>query len=451
MRLKLGLLAAVFPTLLLVYFWLSQVFAVGASGSALTGLANAAGISPASAPAVASQARAKPTPTPSAAPPAPVLVRCHISVPANPLTAEGLSDPYLLAGPGDGHGCHEGSANTGVFVQAAVLDPATGQISIYNPLVADRGSRPAIAPTVPTLPKNAVVGIWFGFNGDRLTLDGSGSRSCIQGVHGSIFNQNAFCNSEDFFDAANAAVKAGKLTVPPLGTAKDGRACPSTRDFSVVDQDQSDNTTTTYLVTSDGRTAQDTPQNRAKLKGATIAKNGSDERLLAIALDGALGCTPWTAPDLADPTHTVRLTALPLNEMQAAAHQAPPVALVPALDPFVQIDGKPSLDKLNAYRAGDDQPTVSSLAAADAKPYCHNLLQAGLPRIVADQKLTAAAASPFPDQANSLFNFLALRFQGSYDMLTCQKLLGLVNPITVTTDANGVVVGAKINLHPARG
>src|SRR5262249_9576053 len=74
-------------------------------------------------------------------------------------------------------------------------------------------------------------------------------------------------------------------------------------------------------------------------------------------LDGALGCTPWKAPDLADPGQMV--PALPLNELQARARQASPVALVPLRDPMVLDDGKRDLRKLNAYRRGVDQPQVA--------------------------------------------------------------------------------------------
>src|SRR5260370_18809372 len=84
-----------------------------------------------------------------------------------------------------------------------------------------------------------------------------------------------------------------------------------------------------------------------------VQHNGSDERLLAIALDGALGCKPMMAPDLADPGQMV--TALPLNELQPAAHQAAPVQLVPAHDPMLLINGHSNLNKLNAYRVRVDQ------------------------------------------------------------------------------------------------
>jgi peptidoglycan hydrolase-like protein with peptidoglycan-binding domain len=271
----------------------------------------------------------------------------------------------------------------------------------------------------------------------------------VQGLRGSVFGQNAFCNAEAFYDAVHAAIRTGQLPVPPLGTARDGKPCPTSRDFSIVDQDQSDNTTTTYLVTADGSIAQNTPANAAKLPGSTIAFNGSDERLTSVAVDKALGCTPWKVPDLADTTHAVVSPAWPTNEVFAGMRQAAPVALIPALDPFAQVNGKLSLRKLNLYRAGVDQPQVGSLAGADTKTYCQNLLRAGLPRVAADKPFTSVAASPFPDLANTLFNFLALRFNQTFTNLTCDTLLNLSNPVTLTT-MDGIVVDATINLNPGK-
>ena len=65
------------------------------------------------------------------------------------------------------------AANLGAFVQATILNPQTGQLYVYNPLVITQGTTPAVAPTVPTLPRNAVVTIDFGFNGTDLTQVGA--------------------------------------------------------------------------------------------------------------------------------------------------------------------------------------------------------------------------------------------------------------------------------------
>ena len=87
-------------------------------------------------------------------------------------------------------------------------------------------------------------------------------------------------------------MRAGLLNAPPLGKAKDRKPCPSVRDFGVVDMDQSDNVVTTYLVTANGQTAQMTTANIGALGAAKTQVNGSDNRLLAVAMDGALSCTP---------------------------------------------------------------------------------------------------------------------------------------------------------------
>jgi hypothetical protein len=400
-------------------------------------------------PSPSASAKPSPSPTPTPAPPA-AQVNCALIVPADPLSAAGLATPWQLTEDGAGP-CNEANPDDSAFVEGAVVDPATGQVSAYDPLVVDRGSRPAVAPTRPTLPAGAVVGIWVGYNGDNVTLRGPGAGACTFQVDDSAFGQNAFCNATAFFGAANRAIQSGKLAVPMLGTGKDGKTCPTVRDFSVVDQDQSDNTTTKYLVTAQGQIAQDTPENATRLAGAQVAKNGSDEGLLTRAIDGALGCTPWMVPDLADATHQERVTSWPLNELMAAARQAPPAALVPAGDPFVFVGNDPSLSKLNTYRAGVDMPRVGSLSQADTRTYCRNMLRTGLPRIAADRTLTQAGASPFPADASNLFTFLAFRFNQAFSngdgFLHCEQLLGVRNPIELRM-TDGVVTGAVINLNP---
>ena len=334
-----------------------------------------------------------------------------------------------------------------------MLDPATGTISVYNPLVIDQGTQPAAAPVVPTLPKGAVVGLWFGSNGNTLTLqDRNGSLRqgrCVNGVHGSIFGQFSYCNAPAFFQAANQAIAAGKLVPPALGVGQDGLPCLTTRDFSIVDQDQSDNVTTTYLVTASGQVAQDTKANAAAL-GGQVQKNGSDERLLTL-VDKALGCTPWMAPNLAEPGNMV--AALPLNELQAAAFQAAPIGVIPANDPMVVVNNQPDLNKLNAYRRGVDQRPARSLAQASTTQYCTNLLNRAPARFQLDAALTKASPSPDPAAANSLFTFLAQRFVVTFgaNNLNCVGLLNTPDPVTVTTDGNGVAVDATINVPKGKG
>lgn len=408
-------------------------------------------------------------------------MNCTLIVPQNPLSAQGLATPYQLKATNPDNGpCNEANPNQAAFVQAAVINKATGQISVYDPLVTDQNTAPAMMPTIPNLPANGVVGIWFGFNGMNLTLDGPGAGMCVNGANNSIFGQFAYCNALNFFAAANTAIRQTQaglltpgLTPPALGMSPiDRQGCPSVRDFSVVDQDQSDNVTTTYLVTNTGQTAQDTQNNRAALGNVMQAVNASDNRLIAVQINAALGCTAWMAPDLANPG--MMTTALPLDELQAAAtpptgiilprmqagmQQGPQVgamllppqptaALVPAGDPMVLNNADPDLAKLNAYRRGVDQPQVQSTDQASTKTYCQQLAQAGPARLQVDQTIFMNQPSPNAMMANSLFTFMAQRFMNTFEAngLNCMNLLNQPDPVNVRVNRNGVAVRATITI-----
>jgi hypothetical protein len=368
---------------------------------------------------------------------------CSLVVPPNPLSAQGLATPYQLVATNAAQGaCHESDAAQAAFVQASVVDPATGKVSVYDPLVIDAGTRPAVGPVVPALPANAVVGVWFGFNGANLTLkDSRGSLragACVNGLGNSIFTQFAYCNAPAFFTAANTAIKAGKLTVPALGKGKDGNACPTTRDFTIVDQDQSDNVTSAYLIQG-ATVAQDTAANRAKLPNAQVQVNGSDNLLLVQFVDQAVGCTPFTAPDLAD--NGTATTSLGLDELQAAADQGNPIALVPPNDPMAQVGGRTSTAKLDLYRRGVDMAPVGQ-AGALAQTYCQDLVTLQPARLQQDRTLTQAVGSPDPAAGNNLFTFLAQRLSASFGNLGCANLVKTGNPVKLTVDNNGVAIDA---------
>ena len=341
---------------------------------------------------------------------------CTLIVPTAPLTVQGLATPYQLVAKNGRNGpCHEANANQSAFVEATIIDPETGALAIYRPLVVDQGTRPAVPPVVPKLSAGSVVGLWFGFQGNTLTLRGA-TDGCVNGVPGSPFGQFAYCGAPEFFRAANAAISAHKLKVPPVGMARDGQPCPTTRDFAVVDQDQSDNLTTRYLALPGGRTAQDNAANIAALPVRTVLKNASDNGLLTGFINPALGCTPFTAPDLT--AGGTPAPSLALNELQAAAAQAPPMALVPPNDPMVKVNGKPNIAKINLFRAGVNQPPLDP-AVDTAKNYCRDLASIAPARLRLDRPLTLRAPSPDPAAARNLFGFLAQRLKASLIDLAC--------------------------------
>jgi hypothetical protein len=384
----------------------------------------------------------------AAAPAAAPNPDCTLIVPEDPLSAKGLATPFqLVATDPNGGPCNEANTAQSAFVEAAVFNPANSQISIYHPLVIDNGTKPAVAPVVPSLPANAIVALWIGFNGDNLTLASAdphnlSSAKCVNGLPGSIFTQVSYCNAPAFFQVANNAAINGNLKVPALATAKDGQTCPTVRSFSIVDQDQSDNVNTLYLVTSKGTTAQKTKANVAALKGASTLLNPGDNSLFSYFVAPAIGCSAWLMPSLDDPGQMVPSQAV--DELQAHLLQKTPVARIPGGDPMVAFAGEPDLSKDNLYRAGMDQPQASYHTFQTA-PYCREMLRA-LPKMALDQKLETNFASIAPAAANNTFTFLAQRWVASWGLLNCQSLINIAAPITLTTDANtGVVTAAKID------
>jgi hypothetical protein len=561
---------------------------------------------------------------------------CTIIVPANPLSAQGLATPYQLTATDPAAGpCNEANSAQTAFVQGAIVDPATGTISIYDPLVVDAGTQPAVTPTVPTLPAGAVVALWFGYNGNTLTLAGadqaqallnpsasatptgatpattppatqsqvtpassasgtatatptatstatatptttatstqtpagqntaapttsatqaafvtgstqraglevtgsaplppagsgsdagydatltriagSGSAagqagnqprhhypspstsapapasssatatasasatsstgtgtgtptdppaagdvpaasgtpdailqqaSCVAGedINGqfSSFTQVGACNAPAFFAAANTAIKAGKLTVPQPGIARDGRRCLTTRSFALIDQDQSDNVTTEYLAEPNGQTAQDTAANKQGLNGSSVLFNGSDNGLLDLFVDPALGCSPWEAPNLAD--GGAPSPSLPLDELQAARwanSPGNPSAIVPLNDPMTLDDnGNFSTDKTNTYRSLVDMSMLP--AGQSPAAYCSDMEQIQGKRLQQDVNLLMKAPSPDTGAADNLFTFMSMRLSQSFMNLNCGNF-GQHNDVSFSSDGNGVVVAA---------
>jgi hypothetical protein len=393
---------------------------------------------------------------------------CELIVPPNPLTATGLATPYQLTGPGGqdpaASGCTQANPNLQAFVQATVLDPATGRLWVYEPLVITAGTIPAVAPVKPRLPRNAVVNLMVGFNGNNLQLTAAQRLTllrakCVDGLPGSLFGQVSYCNSVSFYAAADQAIAAGKLRIPASGRSpQTGQPCPTTRSFQLVDQDPSDNVTTKYLLTASGQTAQDSTANAALLPAATPVNNGSDNALLDNFVLPALGCTPFTAPDLSDAGRPG--TSQTLDELSAAANQHAPIALVPENDPMTMVSGSFSRPKTNLYRLGVGQPLVigglnqpfgdvraGGQQADTPANFCANMLNIQTPFISANQSRFSASPSPVPATGNNLFTFMAARLSASFTNLGCAAF-GLHNTVSLTQNGQGVAVAAAFGLIP---
>jgi hypothetical protein len=380
------------------------------------------------------------------------VVDCFLTLPDNPLSAQGLSTPFQLMAP-----CSQTVSTQRAFAEAAVFDPSTGSITIYHPLVIDAGKTPQIAPVVPTLPNGAVVGLWFGFNGATLQLlDTTGgdtntspklkSIGCVNGlpgVKGDVFGQVSWCNTVPFFQAVDASVAAGTTVIPPLGTDKNGQTCPSSRSFTIVDACPSDNLPTQYLLLGDGTTVQDTAANRAAQPGSTVIDNASDEALIGLIVDPLIGCTVFQVPSLDDPT--AKVGSLVTQELQARAFQQAPIANVPVNDPdcLLTANGALSVDKTNAYRLGVNQVPVSQ-DPGSLVPYCNNMISIAPPFLKINQATFTGATTPDAGVGNSLFTFLCNRYLMSLAMLTCPANPN--QPVACQFDGNGAATSCTITL-----
>jgi hypothetical protein len=435
-------------------------FQAGSSNSGLYQVALGVRVTPTPSVSIPASMTAAPATAPAA------TVDCDLVVPADPLSARGLATPYQLTGthgrtPAES-GCRmSNAAKLGAFVQATILDPATGTLSVYDPLVVTQGTRPAVRPPVPTIPAGAVVTIDFGFNGRDLLQVGATAGAlkqghCVNGTGGSVFGPVSFCNGTSFFEAVAKAERAGRLAVPSPGVSDKitpsggdlgtGNACPVTRNFEVADQSSANTVTTEYLLNPlTGQTAQDTTSNAGNIAGATLLMPRSDNTLVDQFLDPVLGCAPFQAPDLANNDQPAGSQAL--DEILAGAHPPKIAALVPENAGVVRGgDGTFDAARTDQYRAELGQPPVSAGSDKTSGPemYCQNLVDIQTPFLAANQKLLATGQSPVTALGHNLLTFMASELNTSFRILGCQHF-GLTDPVTVVRNHAGLATAATFN------
>jgi hypothetical protein len=401
------------PAVLGLVIGVVLAFQSGTSNSGLTQIPLGTYVTPAATDTAAALAR-----------PAPAAdmrfnTTCDLIVPAHPLSAQGLATPYQLTGPGGTtpakSGCEMSNAGKlGAFVQATILDPATGKLSVYEPLVITQGSRPDTPGgklAVPAIAADAVVTIDFGFNGTDLVLTGA-----TAGAHCVARS----CNGAGFFDAVRQAERKGLLKVPSPGTSDaivpsggepgTGRSCPVISGFEVAGLDPGPSVTTTYLLNPlTGQTAQDNTTYQSYIEGSTQLHGNSADVVLDQYVDPILGCTPFEVPDLS--SGGVPGLSEALDEIAAAAYP-PKTAAAP----------------------GQLSPAM----------YCQNLVDIQTPFLAANQTLLAAGQSPVAVTAGNLLTFLANDLSVSFTRLGCQRF-HLTNPVRLERDSAGVATGASFN------
>jgi len=351
---------------------------------------------------------------------------CILQVPDFPLTPTGLMTPYILMGPN----CNQANPAMSRFVHAVVVNPQTGELFVYDPLVITQGATVVAQPTPVNFTANSVVGIWLGSNSNFLTLantNGIMNGRCITGPNGSPFGQFAWCNADTFWTTVTNLVQKNIIQLPPLGTAADGLPCPTLRDFFIVDMDPDDGVQSLYLLTTQNQVIQKTAANMANFAIQMTLANDGDNRLITVFVNPAIGCQTLVLPNAADPGTFA--PALPMNVLQAQFFQAAPVVLLPNNDPMITTNMLPDLTKLNLYRLGVNQPPATILNAADNDPamFCRNYANIAATRFISLNARLKAFASPAPGFAN-LFAFMKNRAMTTYAALTCQGLTGTPDP-----------------------
>jgi len=353
--------------------------------------------------------------------------KCNLMVPEAPLTSIGLMTPYELMPP-----CTMAVQDTQAFVEAVIYNPGTKQVRTYTPLITDANKAPAARPTPIEILPTEVVALWFGFNGDALTLEqrmhALVDGKCVNGVNNSVFGEFAYCNAVEFIDAIG---DCDTCAIPVNSVDMVGDPCPTTWDFFVVDADPSDNLPISYILTSTNQTAQNTKGNRLRLQISNIVRNPSDEGLLVDFINPAIGCDNNTIKVRDDTDAGTYRATLITNEIQARLMQLPPIAYLPDLNPMVTVKNEKNIQKLNLYKAGIGQ---SILVDANTTRWCAQYAAVAPFRFFKLQGFLRSAPSPNSLDATNLLTFLCNRFQNTLNVLKCKIKSPIIligeNPVT---------------------
>lgn len=344
---------------------------------------------------------------------------CNIVLPNNLLSSVGLSTPFIYKN------CDQTIEDQASFAEAVILDPNTGNLSIYTPLIINEGTKPLYPPVIPDIKTTDVVGIWFGSNANIIILENP-DITCINGLPNDPFGQVAACNAVFFFKKAFDAYNKNKLIIPNPGVNIYGKKCYTTRNFEVIDMDQSDNVLSQYIIYNNqvGQFS-DSILSKLNKNNTRIISNGSDNRLLNIFILPALGCESFKVPDISN--NNISRSAQALNELQADIYDMANTALIPLGDPMCLTNGTENINKTNLFRSIVGQLPIDNIVNASTKKYCEKIIKIGIPSLFLDQKYTLNYTSP--NENESLFNFLTNRMKNSLQSLDCFNILNITRSV----------------------
>ena len=113
--------------------------------------------------------------------------------------------------------------------------------------------------------------------------------------------------------------------------------------------------------------------------------------------------------------------------------------------------GQFSIGKTNADRMLTDEPLLSRFTNKNqnAATYCQDMVNAQPGKLQLDMAKEVGFTSPVPATGNNLATFMGARLSASFTNLSCQNF-GLTDPVTVTTDGNGVATAVTYNTAQQR-
>ena len=92
-----------------------------------------------------------------------------------------------------------------------------------------------------------------------------------------------------------------------------------------------------------------------------------------------------------------------------------------------------------------DQPPAQSYNDTDTARYCRQILRTAPNRLLANKTALTNFTSPDTGMATNLYTFMGQRIVATYQILQCQNLINHADPISVTTNAQGVTTSVSIN------
>lgn len=354
---------------------------------------------------------------------------CKLITPSFPLSITGLENPFILLPQDNLSVCSVFTKEYSIVIEIVILDLTNYQFYTYNPIIIDKSINEYIKATKFSISDKYIIGIWIMSDKVSFILD-TFTPECI-----TVNDNFAHCNAKVFFKTVNTLISSNKLMFPVLEPR-----CLTTRSFPFLYQYNELGITSKYIISNKYRFLNNTPSQIEMFDITKIVDNYSNSKLLNDFLNIALKCVSLKGIDIID--MTTRKGSLALNEIQASIQQN--TAFIPSGHPSVLVNGEPNLEKLNNYRIGFNQPTLSILESEDTKEYCDNIhIETGL-YLFTNYNSLDNFISPDMNISINLIDYMAGRFVYTWNLLNCSVLTNKDIPFSVMKNENGLIISNNI-------